>query len=221
MFCMTKKTIYIDESGNFGSDGRYFVISGVVFDEENKKNEIKNIYKKIGQAKKHNLNKVADNGELKAASLTYAARRKLLESMSLGNFDINYIALDLWHMYGYLSENQNVFYNYLTKFIIKPIVQNDSELNELSIILDMRNASVKRSKNFDDYIKSLIWGDWGFNEVKVNVEYLESQNSVGLQCADYIANAIYLYYEKEKDIVNCMRPLIRVRQRFPYKTFGN
>jgi hypothetical protein len=221
---MSRKTVYIDESGNFGSRGRYFTIAGTVIDgnKQVRQKELRKIKKVLHDAKLHNSECISSNGELKAANISIDERATFLQRITnKANFSVNYITVDLKHAMDRLLHEQNIFYNYLTSYVIRPIVQDDSELTNLCIILDMRNSAVKRSRNFDDYIKTKIWTEWQAWNVDVEIMYVESQTSVGIQLADFTSNAINGYFlSKNDNLVNIIRPNIISRQNFPYKKFG-
>ncbi|CAK1226470.1 hypothetical protein R55227_BLOPHJLP_00214 [Fructobacillus tropaeoli] len=216
---MVSKTVFIDESGNFGKRGRHFVIAAVIFSDNTKKGSIRKVKKVIGKSKVANSDCVSENGELKATDISYPERRILLEKLNDADFKINFVVCDLKHSYSELLAEQNLFYNYLLQFIIKPIVKYDSKITELHLIIDMRNKTIRKGKKFDSYIKTKIIFEWQCRNVAVDVEYLESQNSIGLQCADHVANALYGKYEFGSDNFDVIEDKVCFCTKFPNSKF--
>ena len=105
--------VFIDESGNLGTSGRYFVISAVY---------CKN-YKKAHRFMKNRITKAKNTfpkmrcsiNEIKSVNAYPCVKHKILYDLSNREFSVSYIVLDLFHIDAHLLENKNLLYNFATK----------------------------------------------------------------------------------------------------------
>lgn len=215
--------LYIDESGNFGSQGRYFTICSLrcLNHQEQKLNRI--VKKASKKAKeKFGLDCCTGNGEVKAALSNPIIKDYYLSRIPNGTSRIDYITADLKHIQTRLLDNQNIFYNYLLSFLIIPVISNNSDVTLLDISLDNRSIKVGSENTFEDYIKSKIWIESDRPDVDVRVHYVNSEHSYEIQAADFVANILNGFYENSEDnLVKYIRPSLEIRQRFPYQRFGS
>lgn len=218
---MVEKTIYIDESGNFGKRGRYFTITGVLIntDEEKKLlNKMKNTTRQVKVAYPKIANR---NGEVKAAESNIVAREYVIRKMLATNFEVSYICADLHHVQQRLLDNQNILYNYLTSFIVKPIIEQTHDLTKLTVIIDERNSSVKNGSPLGPYLKEMIWITLGKPDIDVEVHMLQSHQHYGLQIADFICHAIHCNIEYVKTYYPThLKSRFACVEHFPYRNFG-
>ena len=183
--------LYLDESGNLGSSGRYFVIAGI---ETTNSKPLNNIIKKSVLKIKHTFERFKASKEIKASDSTPIIKDFMLRKIvSKENIHIRYIVADKKHVKRALIEDENLLYNFLLKFLILPIATK-SNLKKLVLILDKRTIKVKSSNSFEDYINILLRYELGLN-IQIEVVYMESQNCYSIQAADFVANALYLKYE--------------------------
>ncbi|KAA8455233.1 DUF3800 domain-containing protein [Weissella paramesenteroides] len=218
---MGSKTIYIDESGNFGSDGRYFTIAAVELDSKHKKH-LNHRMKNITRMVKENYPNVAnENGEIKANRSNCIIREFVLRKVQTALFNIRYITVDLTQISKRLLNNQNVLYNYLASFLIKPLVLSDSEIESIEIILDERTKAVRNGFDINGYFQNLIWIDMKREEIDLKIISAKSHTTYGIQVADFIVHAIQNKFEDGIDSHALqIKNRIVTRQNFPYKTFG-
>lgn len=214
-------SLYIDESGNFGSSGRYFTLTSLrCIDHSNFK--LNRAVKKASlKIKKRYDGSVTRTGEVKASLCNPIAKDYMLRKIKKSVDRIDYITADLSYIEPRLLNNQNILYNYLLTFLISPIIKNNSDLSEIHIYLDNRSLKVGDEMSFSDYIKSKIWIEYDRPDISVSVHYVDSQSDYHIQGADFVANAINGFYEyNESYFTQILRSCMEVRVKFPYKYFG-
>lgn len=183
--------LYLDESGNLGSHGRYFTIAAI---ETTNSKPLNNVIKKTILKTKKTFEDFKDNIEIKASDSTPIIKDYFLRKIaSKQNICIRYIISDKVHVKKALLDDENLLYNYMLKFLIEPVAKKPG-LKKLIIKLDKRSIKVKSANSFEDYINIKLRYELNL-DIVVAVEYVESHNSYSIQAADFIANAIYTKYE--------------------------
>ena len=205
--------LFIDESGNLGKKGRFFVIAGLT---PQKPKRIVNIIKrccvKFGKPDRA-LN------ELKGHCLSFSQKQKILEGLNKkDDFRCSYIVADKKYLLPKLLEDKNVCYNYLASFLFKFILKGIDE--DVQIILDNHSTKVASVNSLKDYIKIEAYTKWGFNK-KMTFEYMDSKMSKNLQAIDIISNVVYQRYTYNKThLYGIIDNKFAHRIKFPYKKFN-
>lgn len=209
--------LYLDESGNLGSDGRYFTIAAI--ETENPK-PLSNVMKKTILRTKTKFERFKDVKEIKASESNPIIKDFFLRRISSKqNINIRYIVSDKKHVKKQLLEDENLLYNYMLKFLIVPVAKKRG-LKRLIIILDKRSIKVKSANSFEDYINIILRFELNL-DIEIVVKYLESHNSYAIQAADFIANAVYINYEFENNyFYELIAQKIAFGDRFPNNNFG-
>lgn len=206
--------IFIDESGNLGKKDRFFVILALI---PQKPKRIKNIIKrccvKFGIAKNTALD------EIKGAKLSFSRKQEILTKLNKkDDFSCSYIVADKKHLVDRVLKDKNICYNYLTSFLLKPILKGTND--DVQIILDNQNTKVTSRHSLKDYIKIEAYTKWGFKK-NISFEYRDSKKYTNLQAADVIANTIFGKYNYKK---NHLYGLVKVKFihciEFPQNKFG-
>ena len=104
--------LIIDESGNLGSSGRYFVIACIEAPAykplnnmmKRKLGKAKILFPELGMLHAH---------EIKAKDAYPSVKYHILESIAKKEVSISYIVADLNHVKQSLLQDKNIFYNYL------------------------------------------------------------------------------------------------------------
>lgn len=215
---MTNKVcISFDESGNFGTKGRYFTIAGIISKDSNK--PLKRVMKRATLKTKKQFEKYKDVDEVKASDSYPCIKEYFLRKIVSKDITIRYVVCDLHHTMERLLKDENVLYNYLLQFLIIPEAA-DKSITELEINIDKRTIKVNSVNSFEDYIKTKLIGEHGL-DIKITVNYMESQNCYAVQAADFVANAVNSMYEWNHyyyyDLISekCVQ-----RERFPRHKFG-
>ena len=118
-------------------------------------------------------------------------------------------------------EDKNCLYNYLLSVLLdnfKNIFRN----NKVNLILDNKTVKVQSINSFEEYIKIHINYTQRLNS-DISVKYMDSSSKSAyiVQAADYIANAIFAYYEHGyKSYYDIIESKIDTVELFPRRKFG-
>lgn len=212
-----KVYLNFDESGNMGSRGKYFTIACV---QTNNPKSLKNVMKKTVLKVKKKFPKFEEYPEIKASDASMIVKDFFLRKIvSKDDVFVRYVVADKEHVKAKLLEDENLLYNYMLQFIVIPVVGN-KKIKELEINLDKRSIKVASGNSFEDYIKVKINYEMGL-DIKIKVNYYESQNSYAIQAADFVANAVNTKYEyKAYHCYDLLENKIIQSELFPRALFG-
>lgn len=201
-------TVFVDESGDLGKKGRYFVIAMLV---PQRGKRIVNFMKKF--CLKHKLS------EVKAAKLSFSQKQNIFNRLTSANdYTISYIVLDKHNLDNKkLFEDKNLCYNYLFSFLIKKTIKSTRE--DISILLDNHSTKVKSINSLCDYIKIKAFTQWEYQN-NLDIKYTNSQDSKIIQATDVVANAIFANYAYNKRHFYKMLT-ISESIKFPESKFGS
>jgi len=201
-------TVFVDESGDLGKRGRYFVIAMLV---PRRGKRISNFMKRF--CLKNKLQ------EVKAAQLSFPQKQKIFDRLTSANdYTISYIVADKHNIDNKkLFEDKNLCYNYLFSFLIKKTIKSTRE--DISILLDNHSTKVKSINSLCDYIKIKAFTQWNYQN-NLHINYTNSKDSKVVQAADVVANAIYANYAYgKKHFYNMLT--ISESIKFPESKFGS
>ncbi|HOO11524.1 MAG TPA: DUF3800 domain-containing protein [Bacillota bacterium] len=213
-------TFVFDESGNLGSRGRYFVIACI---ETKNAKSLHNIMKKKIFKTKSTFPDIKVNGyEIKASDAYPCVKYHILETIAEKDIKISYIVADKYHVYPELLGDENCFYNYLIGLLTNQIITSKYKGKKIRFIMDNRTIKVKSINSFSEYIKIKL-NYCRLLKINLSVEYIDSKSRKGyiVQAADYVANAIYSFYEYNYrlyyDLIKCKN---KCYELFPKSKFG-
>lgn len=206
--------IYIDESGNLGRDGKYFVITALI---PTKPKRIKNLVR--SGFSKYSKDNQSLTDELKGSLLTFPQRQDFLARLcSKDDFRCSYIVADKHHLYPKILSDKNICYNYLAAHLLKPLLRNASD--DVNVIFDNHTTKVTSINSLADYIKLEAYSRWGFKN-NLNIEYKDSRNYLNLQAVDVLSNTVYgKYHHNNLHHYSTLLPYFGHKIRFPYQKFG-
>jgi len=202
------KTFFIDESGDLGTKGRYFVITLLA---PQKSKRISNFMRKF--CARNNLQ------EVKASRLSFQQKQSIFNKLcSANDYTISYIVADKLNIDNKkILEDKNLCYNYLFSFLVKKTFKSTQE--DIDLLLDSHSTKVKSINSLADYIKIKAFTQWGFTH-NLNISYVDSRNSKVIQATDVVSNAIYAKYTYGKDhFYNKLT--ISESIKFPYSKFAS
>ncbi len=217
----SERYLIFDESGNLGSSGRYFVIACI--DTLNYKSLHNIMHKKLGYAKKlfPELSLLHAN-EIKAKDAYPCIKYHILECISRKDLHISYIVADLNHVKSHLLKEKNILYNYLMRLLIERLILEKDNGSVINIICDKHSTKVASGNSFADYIKLFLLYEKEYN-IDLHINYMDSdaKNAYIVQAADYVANALYGYYEyKDNLYYDRFKSTIDNVLLFPWNSFG-
>lgn len=201
------KTLFVDESGDLGSKGRYFVIAMLA---PQKSKRIVNFMKKF--CSRHGL------PEIKASQLSVPHKQEIFNKLcSANDYTVSYIVADKHNIDNKkLFEDKNLCYNYLFSFLVKKTIKSSQE--DLCILLDNHSTKIKSINSLADYIRIKAYTQWGYKH-NLDIRYTDSKDSKVIQAADVIANAVYAKYTYPTGHFYNMLT-ISESIKFPYTKFG-
>lgn len=199
------KTVFIDESGDLGTGGRFFIISCVVLSEE-----LNRRWEKIARdyIRKYNKKKPKQKKikEIKASNLSYKRKLEIVDRFFKGQEGLSIFLgiIDKKHkhfqntFFGKQRENTELAFNYLIgKILDKGIADKFSDVKEWNLVIDERNVAIQGRNSLQDYlnINRLFPETKGF---RVRTLYYDSKNLKGIQLADLIANIAFSKFEYKR-----------------------
>lgn len=216
-----ERYLIFDESGNLGSSGRYFVIACIDTTDWKALHNI--MHKKLGLAKEmFPALSLLHSNEVKAKDAYPCIKYHILECIANKDLCISYIVADLNHVKPSLLKDKNILYNYLMRLLIERLVTKKDTGTTINIICDKHTTKVASGNSFSDYIKLFLLYEKEL-DVHLNIKDMDSndKNAYIVQAADYVANALYGYYEYGDGIYyNCFKHKLCVDIPFPWKLFG-
>jgi len=192
---LNKIFIYLDESGDLGfnkGSSKYFVISFIAMDT--KTNLI--LKRKIKKVKKRH--KIGKDVEIKANKSNHSLRVDVLKEICSLPIEIYSITTKKQGINKSLRKDTNIFYNYMVNLILVPYIE-ESKISNLCLIADSRINKVSKGMRFGDYLKYKVFFENNLYKIKLDIKYLDSLTSYGLQAVDFITNSIFKSYEQAND----------------------
>ena len=218
--------LYMDESGNLGTSGRYFLICAL----EMKENESKSLGKRAGRIInrfkiKYNIPKTK---EIKGWKLNHDQRLELIEHILFRGIKVRVIILDLNHTTMLLkkADDKNACYNYLVQLIVRKLLEDYPDLKKINLYLDNRSVKIGNRLSLKPYLYNKLVLEQletkkNVNRIEIQTHYMESNHCYLIEWADIIANALYKKYNSNiNTYYNQIKPFIISESRFPSKTFG-
>lgn len=216
-----ERCIIFDESGNLGKSGRYFVIACIDTKECKSLHNIMKRKLKVAGDKFPEIKK-GHSHEIKAVDAYPCVKSHILECIVSKNISISYIVVDLKHVKEKLLEDKNILYNYVMKILLDRMITVSDTGTKINILCDNKTTKITSRNSFEDYIKIYFNCEKDY-EINLNVKYLDSDagDAFIIQAADYVANAIYSFYEFESDVYSSVLiPKVKNIEKFPYEKFG-
>lgn len=215
------RCIIIDESGNLGSGGRYFVIACI---DTIKYKSIHNLMtRKLGAAYKlfPEIKKMHSH-EIKSADAYPCVKHHVLECLSTKDISVSYIVLDKMYAKPSLMADKNIMYNYLSKLLLDKLLSKNDSGKTVHIICDNHTTKITSFNSFADYVKVHFNYELQL-DISLDIRYLDSdsKNAYVVQAADYVANAIWSKYEYNYSVFADILDSTYANQiRFPSRKFG-
>ena len=213
--------LIIDESGNLGPSGRYFVIACIETPEYKPLNNV--MKRKLGKAKSMfpELAKLHSH-EIKANEAYPCVKYHILETIARKNIKISYIVADLKHVKSTLLVDKNIFYNYLMKILITHLISEKDNGTSIQVIYDNHTTKVGSVNSMEDYLKITLLLEQALD---ITIDFLsmdsDDANAYAVQAADYVANALYGHYEYgDKLYYKKITSIIHKALFFPVQFFG-
>ena len=223
---MKEISLFIDESGNLGSLGRFFLICALEINSSVSKTASRRVARIINRFKLKK--KIPKMIELKGWSLKKDDRIEIITKILSKDIKVRYIVLDKEKTTMLLkkSDDKNACYNYLVQLLIQEIIKTHNNIKKVNIYLDNRSVKIGNRLSLKPYLyNKLILEQLETTEcvkrVEFDITYLESESCYLIQCADIISNSLYKKYNSNNNtFYNIIKPYIIYESKFPSKNFG-
>ena len=152
--------------------------------------------RKIKKVKKRH--KIGKDVEIKANKSNHSLRVDVLKEICSLPIEIYSITTKKQGINKSLRKDTNIFYNYMVNLILVPYIE-ESKISNLCLIADSRINKVSKGMRFGDYLKYKVFFENNLYKIKLDIKYLDSLTSYGLQAVDFITNSIFKSYEQAND----------------------
>lgn len=129
--------IYIDESGDLGSDSNYLIMAAIIVDDDAKLDRI------INKVRRTNKKQLGNFNEIKGSETKPHIKKKILKNLNKINYQSIVIVFNKKNKYKINYNNNNLLYNIIASKLAKELFIT----NKTSIIID-------KSKNKENIVKS-------------------------------------------------------------------
>lgn len=183
--------MYIDESGDLGSQSKYLILSALVVKDEN---SLDRIIKNMRRNKfSKELNKAK---EIKANSSSHELVSYMLKKLNdVPDTKVFFITLNKKKCYSsFLNGDRNKLYNYAAGWLAKNIIIDECDL---CIRIDKSKSKQILRDDFDQYFERKLRD--GCTLWKVDIHHSDSCSWSGLQFADVLAWAAFQKIERGND----------------------
>jgi hypothetical protein len=206
--------VFIDESGNLGKGGKYFVMAAVVCSNNKSKTRLKRILKKacLEFSSTNTPLKEIKSNELSFEQLQEVATKVI----SKADHEIFILAVEKKHFKTRLENNLS--YMYLSGILSKQVLKKYDD--DLTITFDARDVKQTSLTAISDYLKIKAYEDWGFKH-ELSVYRKESHTMYCLQAADFAAHTAYRHYKDGmKQGMKLLSQRIEKTIEYPIGKFG-
>lgn len=204
--------VFVDESGDLGftkkSTSYYITASVETRNLLGLSRIIKKVRKTLGKRKKN-------IPEFKFAKSDEVVRERLLKRAVKEELLFSAVILQKQMVYNYLRDRKDKLYNYLAGFIAESLSNEYDNESEFIIIVDKFIMREEKRREFDEYLKYRLLNSYKHStKPKIEIIHGDSQQYPGLQVADFIAGAIFQYYEHGKHkFYEIIKPKLRLELR--------
>lgn len=183
--------MYIDESGDLGSQSNHLILSALLVKDVHPLDRI------IKNMRRNKFNKELSKAkEIKANSSSPEIIKYMLRKLNdIPDTKVFFITLNKKKCYSsFLNGDRNKLYNYAAGWLAKNIVINDCDL---CVRIDKSKTKQILRDDFDQYFERKLRDDCSL--WKVEIYHSESNAWAGLQFADVLAWAAFQQIERGND----------------------
>ncbi|MBR3180661.1 DUF3800 domain-containing protein [Candidatus Saccharibacteria bacterium] len=182
--------VYVDESGNMGKSGDYFVLAAIVFTSDKAEARVRRLIKKEQLLGANGKPTGAKKSELKFAKLEFEQKQRILNKISKEE------GVNLFYFVAYKpmvellqeGKTKNLVYNYFSKLLMSKIFKRYDD--DFEIVFDQRSTAVKSMNSLTDYIEISAYAEFpNLVGKRILVNQGDSKTNKLLQAADLVAGA--------------------------------
>lgn len=133
--------MYIDESGDLGSDSNYLIMAVIIVDDSVKVNRI------INKVRKNYKKELGNSNEIKGTETKPHIKKKILKNLNKIDYQAIAIVFDKKNKYKINYDyNNNLLYN----IVASKLAEKLPIINKTSIIIDKSKNKEKHRQEFND-----------------------------------------------------------------------
>ena len=205
--------VYIDESGNMGREGDYFVLGATVV----KDLEVKNKLREVVLSEK----KIGNGGELKFAKLKANRRKRVVGKIARTGVEVFYFTAYKPEVTLFGGEmEKNLIYNYFCRLLMQRVLKRYGD--DFLIMFDKRTEAAKAGYlGLKEYIKYIAYEEFPHLKKRtIQVVQADSRDEALLQVADIVVGAAAQgYNNQEMYFLKQLGNGILMMDEFPKKRF--
>ena len=205
--------VFIDESGDLGSGGRFFVMAAVVF--------LGDFAAKKGSRLVRKARKNMRVEELKSSRMHFEERQAILNRlMNIDGVDFFYFIAEKSQVSLLRGDySKNLIYNYFAKLLVDEIFKTYSD--KMYILFDERTTKVQSMNSLKDYLLIDACVNFGKKNNEIIIEQADSRAVNNLQLADLISGTVYqAYSRKKRHFLDIIGRKVRSANEFPEASFS-
>ena len=215
------KKVFVDESGNMGKSGDYFVLVALVAKDEKVEVRLKRLVRKEQFLSAKGDKLTAPKSELKFCKMKFEQRQRIVARLAKEEGVEIFYFVAYKPMVRLLQEGitKNLVYNYFSKLLIDRVFKRYDD--DFEIVFDQRSTAVKSMYSLTDYIelsghayfKNLVGKD-------ISVIQRDSKTNLLLQAADIVAGAVAQGYSlRNLHFLDMLGPKIISAREYPKRGF--
>ena len=213
--------VFVDESGNMGVSGKYFVLAAVVVKTKKAEDRLKRLVRKEQRLDGTGNLRTEIMPELKFSKMKFTQRQRVIHEISqIPEVDVFYfVAYKPMIALIQKGNNKNLVYNYFSKLLMGKIFKRYKD--DFLICFDQRTTAVKSMNSLTEYIQIAAFSEFpNLTGKSVIVNQADSRTSYLLQIADSIAGAAAQAYDRKKPhFLELLGVRIKVLDEFPKRGF--
>ena len=210
--------VFIDESGDLGRGGHFFVLAAVVFLS---RSATKKASRYVRKMQRRMGSKGTPLTELKSCKMQFTERQALLNNlMRREELEFYYLVVEKARV-NLLHGNypQNLVYNYFTKLLVDEIFV--AHEGKIEITLDERTTKIKSANSLRDYLLIDAYANFSKKRDEIAIMQADSRAVNNLQLADLLAGTVYQAYTRhQRHFLDLIAHKIRSANEFPEASFS-
>ena len=207
----------MDESGNMGRCGDFFVLAATVFKTEKAEARVRRLVRKEQRLNERGERMLFVRPELKFSKMKFEQRQRVLDKLAREE------DVDVFYFVAYkpkvallmAGKKKNLIYNYFSKLLMERIFRRYDD--DFEIIFDQRATAVKSMNSLTEYIQLSAYVDFpNLTGKRVSVNQADSRTNYLLQAADVVAGAAAQAYAlKNRHFLEIVGKKIKSLDEFP------
>ena len=213
--------MYVDESGNMGLEGDYFVLAAVAFKTKKSEARVRRLIRREQRLDATGEVLFDARREVKFSKMKFEQRQRILTKVAKEE------GVDVFYFVAYkpkcsllmAGKKKNLIYNYFSKLLMERVFRRYDD--DFEIVFDQRATAVKSMNSLTEYIQISAYVDFpNLTGKRVEVMQADSRTNLLLQAADVMAGAAaQAYVLSNRHFLEILGKKIRAIDEFPRSGF--